>query len=137
MSALLEARGLTKWIRDPWTWRRTTILAGLDLAIEEGELFGLIGHNGAGKTTTFKLLLGFLRPSAGAVTFAGRPLGTARISRLTIAPPPPRGLCLARDSGVSSQRRDRPRGPAGHAYDAPRLHPIARPHGSERRLCGR
>lgn len=89
MSALLEARGLTKWIRDPWTWRRTTILAGLDLAIDEGELFGLIGHNGAGKTTTFKLLLGFLCPSAGTVTFAGRPLGAAARAAIGFLPEQP------------------------------------------------
>src|SRR5690242_6301164 len=76
MSDLLELRGLTKHIRDHWTMRRTCILDGVDLAIHEGELFGLIGHNGAGKTTTFKLVLGFLRPSAGSVQFAGRELGT-------------------------------------------------------------
>jgi ABC-2 type transport system ATP-binding protein len=76
MSGLLELRGLTKHVRDHWTLRRTCILDHLELAIQEGELFGLIGHNGAGKTTTFKLVLGFLRPSAGSVLFAGRPLGT-------------------------------------------------------------
>jgi ABC-2 type transport system ATP-binding protein len=89
MSALLEARGLTKWIRDPWTYRRTTILDGLDLAIDEGELFGLIGHNGAGKTTTFKLLLGFLRPSAGTVLFAGRPLAAAARAAIGFLPEQP------------------------------------------------
>jgi ABC-2 type transport system ATP-binding protein len=79
MSTLLEARGLTKWVRSHWTFQRTCILDGVDLDLEAGELFGLIGHNGAGKTTTFKLLLGLLRPSAGTVRFAGRPLdATAR-----------------------------------------------------------
>jgi len=89
MSALLELRGLTKWIRDPWTYRRTTILDSLDLEIEEGELFGLIGHNGAGKTTTFKLLLGFLRPSAGDVHFAGRPLDAASRAEIGFLPEQP------------------------------------------------
>jgi ABC-2 type transport system ATP-binding protein len=77
MAALLEVRGLTKYVWSGWTMRRTCILDGLDLAIDEGELFGLIGHNGAGKTTAFKLLLGFLRPSRGEVRFHGRPLDTA------------------------------------------------------------
>jgi ABC-2 type transport system ATP-binding protein len=49
-------------------------LNGLSFAVEEGEIFGIIGHNGAGKTTMFKLLLGLLRPSAGTVTFDGAPL---------------------------------------------------------------
>jgi ABC-2 type transport system ATP-binding protein len=79
MSDLLTLRGLTKYVRNPWTMRRTCILQGVGLTLQEGELFGLIGHNGAGKTTTFKLVLGFLRPSAGTVRFAGRPLdATAR-----------------------------------------------------------
>ncbi len=89
MSALLDVRGLTKWVRDPWTYRRTTILEGLDLTLEDGELFGLIGHNGAGKTTTFKLLLGFLRPSAGTITFAGRPLGAAARASIGFLPEQP------------------------------------------------
>ena len=37
----------------------------LDLEIEEGEVFGFLGHNGAGKTTTIKLLMGFVYPTAG------------------------------------------------------------------------
>lgn len=89
MSALLEARGLTKWVRDPWTYRRTTILDDLSLTIDEGELLGLIGHNGAGKTTTFKLLLGFLRPSAGSVTFDGRPLDASARAVIGFLPEQP------------------------------------------------
>jgi ABC-2 type transport system ATP-binding protein len=89
MSDLLELRGLTKHIRDHWTMRRSCILDGVDLAIHEGELFGLIGHNGAGKTTAFKLVLGFLRPSAGSVLFAGRPLGTQARRHIGFLPESP------------------------------------------------
>ena len=39
-------------------------------------VFGLLGPNGAGKTTLMKLLLGFLRPAAGAGEVMGQPLGT-------------------------------------------------------------
>ena len=44
---------------------------GVSLAIGKGEVFGLIGHNGAGKSTLFKLMLGLLTASAGAVRVAG------------------------------------------------------------------
>ncbi|MCY3797197.1 MAG: ABC transporter ATP-binding protein [Chloroflexi bacterium] len=44
----------------------------LDLAIEEGEIFGFLGSNGAGKTTTISMLTGQLRPSAGAAWIMGQ-----------------------------------------------------------------
>ncbi len=40
-------------------------LDGLSLAVEEGEIFGLVGPDGAGKTTTMRLLTGILAPSSG------------------------------------------------------------------------
>jgi ABC-2 type transport system ATP-binding protein len=45
---------------------------GLDLTVPRGEVLGFLGPNGAGKTTTIRLLLGFLRPTAGAVHLLGR-----------------------------------------------------------------
>ncbi len=45
---------------------QTLALDGLDLAIEEGEVYGYLGPNGSGKTTTIRLLLGLHRPSAGS-----------------------------------------------------------------------
>jgi ABC-2 type transport system ATP-binding protein len=44
---------------------KTLALDGLDLTVEEGEVYGFLGPNGAGKTTTIRLLLGLHRPSAG------------------------------------------------------------------------
>lgn len=44
---------------------------GVDLCVQRGELFGLIGHNGAGKSTLFKMMLGLIKPSAGAIHVAG------------------------------------------------------------------
>jgi sodium transport system ATP-binding protein len=41
-------------------------VAGLDLAVPAGAIYGLIGPNGAGKTTTLRMLAGLLRPTAGA-----------------------------------------------------------------------
>lgn len=40
---------------------------GIDLAVEEGECFGVLGPNGAGKTTTIEILEGLLEPTAGQV----------------------------------------------------------------------
>lgn len=39
----------------------------LNLKIERGELFALLGHNGAGKTTTIKMLVGLLQPTSGSI----------------------------------------------------------------------
>jgi ABC-type multidrug transport system ATPase subunit len=49
----------------------TTAIDHLDLAVEAGEVVGLLGHNGAGKTTTVRLFAGLLAPDAGTVRVAG------------------------------------------------------------------
>jgi ABC-2 type transport system ATP-binding protein len=43
--------------------RKARGIEDVDLAVEEGEVFGFLGPNGAGKTTTVRTLLGFLRAS--------------------------------------------------------------------------
>ena len=48
-----------------------TVLHDLSLSIEEGEIFGFLGHNGAGKTTTINILTTLLRQTAGSVQIAG------------------------------------------------------------------
>jgi ABC-2 type transport system ATP-binding protein len=50
-------------------------VAGLELALRPGELFGLLGPNGAGKSSTLRVLIGQRRPSAGSVTVAGFDVG--------------------------------------------------------------
>ncbi|TWT98041.1 SkfA peptide export ATP-binding protein SkfE [Botrimarina colliarenosi] len=54
----------------------TLAVRHLDLQIESGELFALLGHNGAGKTTTIKMMVGLLRPEAGRVLIDGRDVVT-------------------------------------------------------------
>jgi len=50
----------------------TVGLAGLDLEVRRGEVFGLLGLNGSGKTTTIKLMLGLHLPTTGEVETLGR-----------------------------------------------------------------
>jgi len=46
-------------------------LGGLDLHIDEGEMYGFLGPNGAGKSTTIKILMDFIRPDKGSVKIFG------------------------------------------------------------------
>ncbi len=50
---------------------RLTAVAGLDLEVAGGEIFGLVGPDGAGKTTTIRMLTGVLPPTAGSAEVAG------------------------------------------------------------------
>jgi branched-chain amino acid transport system ATP-binding protein len=50
------------------------VLFGVSLNVEPGEVVTLLGRNGAGKTTTVHAIMGIVRPRAGQVRFAGRPV---------------------------------------------------------------
>ncbi len=65
MGTAISVRGLAK------RFRHTTALDGVDLDVEEGEVFGLVGPNGAGKTTLLELLASLLVPSAGRAMVLG------------------------------------------------------------------
>lgn len=79
MTALLEVAGLAR------AFGAVRAVGGVDFAVEDGEVFGVIGPNGSGKTTMFNCILGQLRPDAGRVRFGGaeitgaRPLALARL----------------------------------------------------------
>ncbi len=49
----------------------TVAVAGLDLTIDTGQVFGFIGPNGAGKTTTIRMMMGLLAPTSGTVVLGG------------------------------------------------------------------
>jgi ABC-2 type transport system ATP-binding protein len=46
-------------------------LKGIDLSVEEGDIFGYLGQNGAGKTTTIRILLDLIQPGSGTVSVMG------------------------------------------------------------------
>lgn len=80
MAAVIEVEGLRKeYFRLPN--KRTLALAGLDLSVPEGGVFGFLGPNGSGKTTTIRCLLGLVSPSAGGC----RVLGASRGRLWTVA----------------------------------------------------
>ncbi|MEI8175743.1 MAG: LPS export ABC transporter ATP-binding protein [Candidatus Omnitrophota bacterium] len=60
---LLETRGLVKRYGD------RTVVNGVEIKVNRGEIVGLLGPNGAGKTTTFYIVTGFIRPDEGQVIF--------------------------------------------------------------------
>ena len=64
--AAIELDGVEKSFGD------VRALRGLDLDVQDGEIFGFLGPNGAGKSTTINVLLDFIRPDAGSVRVLGR-----------------------------------------------------------------
>lgn len=75
----VRTEGLTKIYRDFWRRKSTLALTNLNLNIERGEIFGLLGPNGSGKTTTVKLLLGLLFPTSGKSWLLGYPSSDLKI----------------------------------------------------------
>ncbi len=71
---MIQLAGLVKRYGD------FTAVAGIDLNIRRGELFGLLGPNGAGKTTTLRMIAGILQPTAGTVLIGGVSLARDPVS---------------------------------------------------------
>jgi ABC-2 type transport system ATP-binding protein len=65
VSAMVKAVGLVK------RYDRTLAVAGVDLEVGTGEIFGLVGPNGAGKTTSLRILGTLIRPDGGDAEIAG------------------------------------------------------------------
>jgi ABC-2 type transport system ATP-binding protein len=84
VSEVIRCEGLTK------RYRHTVAVAGLDLSVQAGQVFGVLGRNGGGKTTTMRMLLGLIRPTAGRAWLNGRPVpdpsGLARVGALIEEP---------------------------------------------------
>jgi ABC-2 type transport system ATP-binding protein len=65
MSTAIRTTALTK------SYGGKRALDSVDLAVEEGSIFGFLGPNGAGKTTTLRILTGLARPNSGSVQILG------------------------------------------------------------------
>ncbi len=72
---VLSVSGLTK------RFRKFEALVGVNLSVEPGTVFSLLGQNGAGKTTLIKVLLGILKPSEGTARVLGYPVGSVQARR--------------------------------------------------------
>lgn len=66
MNEVVDAKGLVK------RFGTTVAVDGIDLRIEEGEIFGFLGPNGAGKTTTIRMLTTLSPPTEGTIRIRGR-----------------------------------------------------------------
>jgi ABC-2 type transport system ATP-binding protein len=64
--APLEVRGLVK------RYGELVAVAGVDLTVQAGDVYGYLGPNGAGKTTSLRMMLGLIRPDEGTVRLFGR-----------------------------------------------------------------
>jgi len=76
-AAAIDARGLCK------SYGTVDAVVDVSLQVRRGEIYGFLGRNGAGKTTTIRMLLGLVRPTAGAISILGSPLSTDREAALS------------------------------------------------------
>ena len=68
--AIIDVHGLTK------KFENRTVVDGLDLTVNRGQIYGFLGPNGSGKTTTIRMLCGLLTPDAGSGTCLGYDIRT-------------------------------------------------------------
>src|SRR5580704_536122 len=59
-----------------------TVLRGINLNVERGEMVALVGANGAGKSTLLKCISGLLRPTAGEIEYEGKPIPANTAARV-------------------------------------------------------
>jgi ABC-2 type transport system ATP-binding protein len=91
---MLSCRGLHKQFGD------RIAVAGVAFEIAAGNAYGLLGRNGAGKTTTLRMICGLLRPDAGMISIAGRPIDAAPLAAKQVIGYVPQEIALHRDLTV-------------------------------------
>ena len=65
MSIVLEVKGISK------AFKKKQVISNLSFAVLQNTIMGFVGRNGAGKTTTMKMIMKFLYPDSGTITFLG------------------------------------------------------------------
>ena len=68
----ISIQNLTKTYPIPFKREKVTAVKDLSLAVEPGQVYGLLGPNGSGKSTTMKIVLGLVSPSSGRTEIFGR-----------------------------------------------------------------
>ncbi len=76
---ILTIENLSKTFRSDFLVRRIEAVKNLSFDVNQGEVFGFVGHNGAGKTTTIKMLVGLTFPSEGKITLFDQPANNPAI----------------------------------------------------------
>jgi ABC-2 type transport system ATP-binding protein len=69
LASVIEANNISKYFRN--SKPNEPALAGIDLSIEKGQMYGIIGPDGAGKTTLIRILATVIEPTGGEVKLAG------------------------------------------------------------------
>lgn len=72
MSEIVKVENVTKY------FKQEKVLDDVNMNLENGHIYGIVGKNGAGKTVLFKIIAGFIKPSSGKVTVAGKIIGVDR-----------------------------------------------------------
>ncbi len=72
----ISIQNLTKVYPIPFKREKVTAVKDLSLAVEPGQVYGLLGPNGSGKSTTMKIVLGLVSPTAGRTEIFGRDSAT-------------------------------------------------------------
>ena len=70
MAAIVEVRGLVN------RFGRQTVHQNLDMVVQEGEVFGIVGGSGSGKSVLLRSILGLQKPRAGRILLGGREIGS-------------------------------------------------------------
>lgn len=72
MTEVISIENLSK------SFKGKTVLENINLHLEKGKIYGIVGDNGSGKTVLLKLICGFLKPDTGKVTVNGKVIGKDR-----------------------------------------------------------
>jgi ABC-2 type transport system ATP-binding protein len=78
---ILRTEKLSKTFEVGVRRKRVQAVKDLDLAVQDGEIFGFVGPNGAGKTTTIKMLMGLIFPTSGRAFIYDAPIPSAEAKR--------------------------------------------------------